>query len=309
VCLAAWLCAPSRGAAKFSPPGGDLEEKAAQVLREFAARADRLKFAGDVYFELGELDRAAQCWREASALKDTDELHGRLARLYRRRKEFDKLVALRRRRLSGSPTPQRRAALAEALQLAGREKEAERMWLLIVAEERWSESSVQRLVASCLAVNRADFAAKILEKRAATASGAMLFNYAELLGARRRFSEAAQAMERYLDAKATATGAATAGKRWAWFVVAAGREGPEGARLDKMLAQAEEQLIRAYLEEMKANPSRRARERIARKLRKLAPRDARVRAALGKLDAPKATKAEGEAVAPIPGKKKSKGNR
>jgi len=277
----------SRPVARSRPSADDVESSGAALLRRLSSVAERLRAAGDIYFELEQYDDAQKAWREALAVAHNEEILGRLAKLYRRTREFDKLIDLERKRLAASPGAARRAALAEAFHRAGRVKDAERLWMAILAEGRWSAAAVKTVVVSCQGVGRPEFAEGVLRKCADDAlEPHHLNNMAELAAARGRYGAAVAAMERYLLRLHQERLAEPARKRWAFFVMKSGQAKKVARGLDGEIKKLSEELIQSGLAEL-ASSAGRSRRAIAADLARFAPDDPRVRAAVAESSAPK----------------------
>jgi len=270
------LAAPTASA----PAPEDVDQLAAQVLREANARVDRLKLAGELCLIVGRDQEAETLWRRALAARgDDEELSDQLAAYVRLRGDYEALIRLERRRFAARPTPVRRSALAEALTLAGRRAEAERLWMAVLAEGRWSEDAVERVVLSCLGGGRLDLAERLLKDHASPRSSKMSILRAEVAAAQKRYAAAARILDDYLRLGAGHASLRTARERWALYAARAGQAEKQAARLDVELTAGLDRLVTSYLAELATTPKGPKRRLLVTRLQRLAGDDPRVRRA------------------------------
>jgi len=285
IALAFFSLGASRPVARSRPSAQDMESSGAALLRRLSAEAERLRVAGEIYFELGQYEAARKAWSEALATAYSDEILGRLAKLCRQTRQFNQLIELERKRLAASPGAARRAALAEAFHLAGRAKDAESLWMAILAEGRWSAAAVKTVVVSCQAVGRPEFAEAILRKCSDDSMEPHhMNNMAELSAIRGRYGVAIATMERYLARLHEERYAEPARKRWAFFVTMSGKADKVARGLDADINRLSEEFIKAGLAQVAAS-SGNSRRAAAAELARFAPDDPRVRSALAGLPA------------------------
>ena len=270
-------------AAATAPVAEDLDQLAAQVLRETNERVNRLKLAGRICLELGRLDEARQYLKQAAAISpDEEDLSEKLADLCRLKGDYVELVRIEERRAAVFNNPADRAKLAEALVLAGKPQEAERLWMVILAEGLWSESAVQRVIVSARTVGRADYAERVLRGCCPSWPSALTLNYAEVLAARGRFPEAAAVLDDFLRFETRENVLVSVRRQWAWDVFRAGAAEKAAAALDAELSARIERLKESYLSELASQRPGLESGLVRQRLERLAGDDPRVHAILEK---------------------------